>query len=165
LPLLGGFKASGLGELAAIVFGVLVTAFSEEALYRGVVWRALYPTGVMRTAVITALLFGVVHVVKPIVFGGSAGQAIQLVIATTCGGFTYSALRHRTASIWPPMLFHFVFDVVSDTATPHNVPYLLVVMAVLVTLGFAAYGMFLLRNARVRADGGLTSLQQPAHVT
>ncbi len=160
--LLGGVKPLGVAAIAGIALSVLVTAFSEEALFRGVVWRALLPTGVMRTAIITAVLFGMIHFAKPIVFGGSVGSAIPLVIFTICGGFTYSALRYRTASIWPPILFHFTFNFVSNISTPESVPYLILMLSIAGTVGFLAYGLFLLHNERVRADSGLTGLDEQA---
>ena len=100
----------------------------------------------------------------PIVFGGSVASAVPLVIFTTCGGFTYSALRHRTASIWPPMVFHFFFNFVSDVSTPQSVPYLIGMLSVLGTIGFLAYGLYLLRDKRARrrrVDGVRTGGQHP----
>jgi hypothetical protein len=66
----------------------------------------------------------------------------------------YAALRWRTASVWPAVLVHAVFSFSGQISTPRAVPYLILLLAVGKTLGFVGYGLFLLRNAYVRADGG-----------
>lgn len=153
LPLLGGIRFSGPAFLASMLLGVLITAFSEEVLYRGVVWRALVPTGLIRAAVGTSLLSGVLR------FGTSAmagpwPEALLLTMPAICVGFMYAALRWRTASIWPVILTHFVLTFATSISTPRTIPYLVPLLTVASVLGFAGYGLFLLRNPRVRADGG-----------
>ena len=73
---------------------------------------------------------------------------------TLCGGFTYGALRWRTTSIWPVIVVHTALAFAVSIATLGTVTYPL--MMLLSTLGFVAYGLYLLRNPQVRADGGLT---------
>lgn len=51
------------------------------------------------------------------------------------------------------MPLHFAFGVVGSVSTPGSVPYLVPLLFFAGTLGFAGYGLFLLRNPRVRADG------------
>jgi membrane protease YdiL (CAAX protease family) len=67
---------------------------------------------------------------------------------------TYGALRWRTTSIWPAILVHTVFAFAVGTATLGTFRFRLVIL--LSTVGFVAYGLYMLRNPRVRADGGLT---------
>ncbi|HZB81940.1 MAG TPA: hypothetical protein VE288_03720, partial [Rubrobacteraceae bacterium] len=71
----------------------------------------------------------------------------------TCAAFMYAALRWRTASVWPAMLVHAVFSFASAISTPGAVPYLILLLGIASTLGFVGYGVLLLRNPRVRADG------------
>jgi hypothetical protein len=52
LTLLGGIRfPGGPAVLVAMLLAALLTAFSEELLYRGLIWRAPLPTGLMRTVV------------------------------------------------------------------------------------------------------------------
>ena len=151
LALSGGFRLGGAPFLAATLFGVLVAAFAEETLYRGIAWRVLSPTGLLRAAVVTALLSGVLR------FGGTLlsgpwPEATQASVLAICGGFTYAALRWRTGSIWPVVLLHSALGCAYALYSPGALLFLAVLL--LGTFGFVLYGLFLLRKPQTRADGG-----------
>jgi uncharacterized protein len=153
LTLSGGVFGSGPASLVSAFLTALVATFGEETIFRGLLWRAHVPAGPIRAVILTSLLSGL------LVLGGTAmdgpwPEAVRLTALTFCGGFTYGALRWRTTSIWPVILIHTVFAFAVGIATLGTVTYPLVML--LSTLGFVAYGLYLLRNPRVRADGGLT---------
>ncbi|MDQ3832749.1 MAG: CPBP family intramembrane metalloprotease [Actinomycetota bacterium] len=148
----GGVQASGPVFLASVLFGALVTAFAEEALYRGVIWQVLVCTGVMWAVFMTSLLYGALYFGVAVLVGPWP-EAVVLTVPATCAAFMYAALRWRTASVWPAMLVHAVFSFAGTISTPGAVPYLILLLVIASTLGFVGYGVFLLRNSRVRADG------------
>ena len=129
LTLLGGIRFPGPAVLVAMLFAALLTAFSEELLYRGLIWRALLPTGLMRAVVATSVLSGVLLFCR-LAFAGPWPEALLLMVLASCGSFTYAALRWRTASIWPGLLLHFVFAFANNVSA---LPLLMLVGA----LGFA----------------------------
>ena len=109
----------------------------------------------------TAILAGVV------VFGraltdGPWPEAVRVTSLAVCSGFTYAALRWRTASIWPVLLANVAFTFSVDIAALGTISYRILML--LGTLGFVAYGIFLLRNREARADGGLTPEPKPSRV-
>ena len=149
LALSGGFRLGSAPFLAATLFGVLVVAFAEEALYRGIAWRVLSPTGLLRAAAGTALLSGVLR------FGGTLlsgpwPEAAQASVLAICGGFTYAALRWRTGSIWPVVLLHSALGCAYALYSPGALLFLAVLL--LDTFGFVLYGLFLLRKPRADGD-------------
>ncbi len=151
LALVSGAFVSGPASLVSALLVLLVAAFGEELIYRGVLWRALAPTGPVRAMVLTSLLSAALVLGR----AGTDGpwpEAVRLTALAVCGGFTYAALRWRTTSIWPVILVHTAFAFAVGLATLGAVTYPL--MMLLSTLGFLAYGIYLLRNPRVRADGG-----------
>ena len=153
LTLTGGVFVSGAASLIAALLIALVATVGEELLFRGVVWRALVPKGPVSAMVLTSLLSGI------LVFGRTATagpwpEAVRLAALATCGGFTFAALRWRTTSIWPAIVAHATLALAADVATLGTTTYRL--MMGLSTLGFVAYGLFLLRNRDARADGGVT---------
>jgi membrane protease YdiL (CAAX protease family) len=152
LTLSGGVFISGLASLASAFLTVLVATFGEELVFRGLVWRALAPMGPVRAMVLTSLLSGLL-ILGRTATDGPWPEAARLTALTICGGFTYGALRWRTTSIWPVILIHTAFAFAVDIATLGTITYPL--MMLFSTLGFVAYGLYLLRNPRVRADGGL----------
>src|SRR3712207_8580223 len=76
-------------------------------------------------------------------------EAVRLTALAVCGGFTYAALRWRTTSIWPVILVHTASAFAADIATLGTITYRLVMISS--TLGFVAYGLYLLRDRRTRA--------------
>ncbi len=154
LTLSGGARVSGPFLLAATVFVVLLTTVGQELIFRGVMWRALAPAGLLKAMVVTSLLSGALTLART-ADSGPWPEAVYLTLTATCGGFTYAALRWRTASIWPPILVNFLLVLAIDVATVKSTVYPFLLLAN--TLGFVVYGLFLLRNRRVRADGALTA--------
>jgi membrane protease YdiL (CAAX protease family) len=157
LTLSGGVFISGPAALASAFLTVLVATLGEDILFRGLLWRALVQKGPVRAAILTSVLAGL------LVFGRTATdgpwpEAVRLAALTFCGGFTYGALRWRTTSIWPVILVHTAFAFAVGIATLGTFRFQLVIL--LSTVGSVAYGLYLLRNPRVRADGGLTKPQR-----
>lgn len=161
LALAGGAEPRGSWILLATILTVLIAVLGEEVLFRSLMFRILTPSGILKATALTALLAGCLR------FGAStlAGpwpEAVQATVLATCGGFTYGALRWRTASIWPVLLLHVFTAIALAISTLGALLYLAVLL--LSTFGFVAYGVFLLRNPRVRADGGPKIQDTPARV-
>jgi uncharacterized protein len=153
LTLSGGVFSSGPASLASTFLAVLVATLGEEIIFRGLLWRALVDRGPGLAVAVTSLLAGLL-VLGRTATDGPWPEAVRLAALTFCGGFTYGALRWRTTSIWPVILVHTVFAFCMGVATLGTFRFRLVIL--LSTVGFVAYGLYLLRNARVRANGGLT---------
>ena len=151
LILSGGVFGSGPASLASAFLTVAVATFGEEIVFRGLLWRTFVSKGPVRTVILTSLLSGLL-VLGRNATDGPWPEAVRLTALTFCGGFTYGALRWRTTSIWPVILVHTAFAFAVGLATLGAVTYPL--MMLLSTLGFLAYGIYLLRNPQVRADGG-----------
>ncbi|MGF1470322.1 MAG: lysostaphin resistance A-like protein [Rubrobacteraceae bacterium] len=160
LTLSGGARIPGPFFLGAILIAVALESLGTEALFRGVLWRALAPTGLFLAVIVTSLLSGGLTLITNL-SSGPWPEAIYLTLTATCGGFTYAAIRWRTTSLWPAIAIHFALALSIDIAVVRAsvFPYLLFAT----TFGFIAYGLFLLRNPRVREDGGM-SVREPARV-
>ncbi|QIN79207.1 CPBP family intramembrane metalloprotease [Rubrobacter marinus] len=151
LALSDGVRVPGVWIFLATLATVLVAVFGEEALFRGLMLRVLAPSGLLRAVVATSLLAGALTLGVS-VLTGPWPEAVQATALATCGGFTYAALRWRTASLWPAVLAHALISLSVAISTPGATLYLIVLL--LGTVGFVAYGLFLLRNPRAREDGG-----------
>src|SRR5918998_1028219 len=149
LTLSGGVFVAGFDALVSAFLIVLVATVGQEFLFRGLMWRAFVPWGPVGAMLATSILAGFL-VLGRAATDGPWPEAVRLTALTVCGGFTYGALRWRTASIWPVLFMHVAFAFTVDTSTLGTVSY--PIMMLLSTLGFVAYGIFLLRNSRVRAD-------------
>lgn len=151
LALPGGLRVTSWGFLVSVLLGSFLVAVGEEMLFRGVVLRALSWRGVRMAVATTAVLSGAVWLARSWV-AGPGPEAVLLTALAVGGGFAYGALRWRTASVWPGVSLHFALGSVSILAAPPAGLYLAFLF--LGTFGSVAYGLFLLRNPHVRADGG-----------
>lgn len=160
MTLSGGARIPGPSLLVAVLIAVSLESIGSEMLFRGVMWRALAPAGLFRAVIITSLLSGGLTLVRTL-SSGPWTEAVYLTLTAACGGFTYAAIRWRTASLWPVIAIHFALAFSIDVAVVSMAvfPYLLFAT----TFGFIGYGLFLLRNQRVREDGGM-SIQESARV-
>ena len=149
--LLWGFAAANVVLVAAFLAIALCVGFAEEAFFRGLMLCALAPGGAKRAALVTALVFGLIHSMNAL-----AGSNLPYVLLQICYavaiGFGYSALVLRTGTIWPLVVTHSLTDFVGfmvgggilNTATPTTAT---VAIAIAYTVAFPAYGLFLLRGS------------------
>lgn len=168
-----------LGPLAATVVGFLLlnsalAAFSEELMFRGVLFSALVTRLRPFAAIlITTLLFGLVHLLNARVVGNVEVAAAQAV-AAAMSGLLFIAIRVRIGSIIPAMVYHALWDFGTlmaltmalaaadasgnggaiSTATAGGTPPGLLLAPIVVLLPNFLYALFLLRRriARVPAD-------------
>ena len=160
LALSGGAFMSGLDALTSTFLVVLVAVFAEELVFRGLLWRAFTPRGPVEAMILTSLLAGALALGRAAT-DGPWPEAVRITVLAACGGFTYAALRWRTASLLPVIVVHAAFAFALDISTLGSVSYR--VTMILSTLGFVFYGLFLLRNRQARADGGVAG-QKPSRV-
>lgn len=88
-----------------LTFGVALVAVSEEIVFRGYCYSALYDLMGPRLLVpVSALLFGLIH--------WSAG--LHAVISTALWGVLPMVAMIRTGSVVPAMIAHYITDLVSQ---------------------------------------------------
>jgi uncharacterized protein len=141
----------GFGQVLALVATTALAVFAEGIVFRGLLWRALVHRGPVLAAALTAVLSGAVAYGINAT-GGPVPEARFITALTLCGGFAYAAIRWRTASAWPAIGVHFLVALSIAFADLGSDTYRVLLYAG--TFGFVAYGLFLLRTARVREDGG-----------
>lgn len=149
LQLLYLLRFVGPGEMR-MVLGIVVhsilLAFWEEAIFRGVILVALLPAGRVRATIMSALLFGLLHLMR-ILDGMPALDAVLLVTFSFSFGVLAAALRLALGSLWPVIVWHAALDIICgliDVIDPGGpavggLPAELYLFAIM----FVAYGLFL----------------------
>ena len=139
LPFLTGIKPSDAGTFIYLLSGYALTGFMEEGLMRGIVMRVLKPTGTTRSVVISALLFGLMHI------GNLMYRNPMIVFAQMIGAFVHGiglgAIRLRTNTIWFPVILHGLHDLALKYTNFPAIPLDVVQVTLLMT-----YGIYLLRG-------------------
>ena len=145
LPFLRGIKTSDGSTLVYLIIAYALTGFMEEGLMRGLVMRVLEPLGVTRSVVLSALLFGLIHI------GNLLYRNPAIVLAQMVGAFVHGiglgAIRWRTNTIWFVVALHGLHDLALRYSNFPTIP-LDVVQVTLLML----YGIYLLRG-QTQANG------------
>jgi len=153
----GGAALFGLpssGVMLIVFVNTCLVGISEELACRGVLLQGLRSrVSIWPAVLLSSLLFGAIHVINGFMTGDFTAAFIQ-ALAAFMSGVLFAAIRLRTHSIIPCMVFHALWDFGTFTmllasqqhasaggATPS--PFL----PVLFVLPNFLYGLFLLRHA------------------
>ncbi len=93
-----------------VAFNTFLVGVSEEVMFRGVLFQALLENYKVWTAIIvTTVLFGAVHILNGFTTGEWGAATLQ---ATAAGmsGLIFIAIVIRTGSIWPAIIYHWLWD-------------------------------------------------------
>ncbi len=150
--LTGGVGSGGAGYLVAALLGVVISVVGEELIFRGVMWRALISRGPLRAILSTAFFTGVLYLGNAALASRPLPEIVFNTLTAACAAITYGALRWRTGTLWPVVIVHAVLAYTRVVSQPSIGIYQLSLLVSIV--GFTLYGLFLLRNRPVRADGG-----------
>jgi len=167
IPLLTAlFQPNAVGlprpvQIVDFALVALMTGFAEEAIFRGIGVTALLPRGTIQAALLSSLVFGVLHFANLLVGADPLATVVQVIVAVLFG-IASAALLISTGAILPLVVIHAVEDFISfvaaggvrDISTPTASE---VLMTLLLFLPFAVYGMWLLRRKRPDLGNILTA--------
>ena len=168
-----GALAVGLPPWPVVGLVVLNTAlvgFSEEMMFRGVLWWGLRPAlGFWPAVWAAAAIFGGVHVLNALSTGAPGAAALQ-ACAAFLNGVHFVAIRVRCRSIWPGVLVHAAWNCAAllvviaamsgagegaggggGMPSLSDVPPAALVLPLLMVLPLALYGLYLLRRGQAAA--------------
>ena len=154
--LIDGIPDTDLAQVLLFFVLALLSGFVEETLFRGLMLRALRPTGVWRASIITALLFGAMHILNVLSVSSLAPALLQVGYASAIG-FCYAALVIRTGTIWPLILAHFLtnfagFMAASGPGAAGSVALREMMFTAVYISVFSAYGVYLLHSNQMAVD-------------
>lgn len=92
-----------------VAFTTFLVGFSEELVYRGVVFTTFIKESKVKALVISAITFSLLHWVN--IFGGLAvGSMLAQLVLTLIAGFFFGFVRMKIDSIIPIIFFHWIWD-------------------------------------------------------
>jgi membrane protease YdiL (CAAX protease family) len=108
-----------VGSIAVAAVAACTVGFTEESWFRGLLFGALESRGVLYGALVSSIVFGLLHS-SWLVSGATAARTLQ-EIATAFGiGMMFVAVRYRTRSIWPVVILHAATDFPGLLLTKHQ---------------------------------------------
>ncbi len=150
LSLFEGIAVTGLADIARFAVFSLIVAWTEEIFFRGLILQSLLPVGTHKAVIISALLFGIPHLINAV---GGLWDPLFVIANTVAAfgiGITFAALIMRTGTIWPPILIHAMVNFTALLAlgtilVPEQAP-LELSLTIFAGVVLAGYGWFLLRD-------------------
>ena len=135
-------QATGANLVCAVASMALV-GWLEEIIFRGFLFRAMEKDGLTSAIVVSALTFGMGHIVNLLMGHATFGTFLQMAYATSIG-FAFVMLFHKSGSLWPCIVAHSLIDVLSVLG--REVPEeLLVVESVFIIVVAGGYAWYLSR--------------------
>lgn len=96
--------------VVTVMVNTMVVGFSEELAFRGVLWGgARKHFSFWPAAIFVSLCFGSVHIANGFLTG-QFNEAIMQAIVASMSGLFFLAIRVRTASLFPAMIIHWLWD-------------------------------------------------------
>ncbi len=105
-PIIFGAKAQySTAVLVCRTVSMLFVGFLEEVIFRGFLFKGICRRNIKRAVVITAITFGIGHIVN-MLNGDNIFDNILQVIYAVCVGFTLVFIFYRTGSLLSCIAFH-----------------------------------------------------------
>ena len=87
----------------------LLVGFSEELVYRGIVFSAFFKDSQIKALWVSAVIFSLLHSVNVVAGLEISGMLMQLAM-TFIAGLFFALVRIKIQSIIPLMIFHWLWD-------------------------------------------------------
>lgn len=148
------FPGLGDGVIWFVLINTLLVGINEELMFRGLLFYGSGTRfGLLWTVVLTAVLFGSVHILNGFITCDFSNAMIQATGAALSGVW-YAALRFRLGSVFPGMILHWLWDfltflggsiILGGLITPR---FGVMGFVLVMQLPLALYGVWLLRKYR-----------------
>ena len=129
-------------ETLFYVISMACVGFLEEVIFRGLLFRAMAKDNVRTAIIVSAVTFGIGHIVN-LMNGQALGETLLQIFFAVTVGFVLVILVYRGGSIIPCILFHSLNNCL-NAFSPDGDVHLLANIAVIVILGLG-YLLYLLR--------------------
>lgn len=132
-----------VGETILHVISMICVGFIEEIIFRGLLFKAIGKSNVIRAFVITSITFGIGHIVNLIRGADFISTCLQMCYAIAIG-FLFAVIFYKGKSLLPCIIAHCTINVLSIFAVQGSRTFDIIVAVVMCVVS-AAYGAWLLR--------------------
>lgn len=139
------------GITALYAFRMLCVGFLEELIFRGFLYKVLCREGETKAAIISALTFGIGHIVNLLNGAAFVPTLLQIVYAVAID-FLFVVLFRRSGSLVPCILTHGVLNALSVFSLEPDYRTQCIISLVLIVLA-VSYSVYLLRRVPALTSG------------
>lgn len=104
------------------VLSMALVGLIEELIFRGLLFRAIEKESAKKAIIISALTFGVGHIINLFTGQASLDTFLQVLYAIAIG-FAFIMLFYRSGSLLPSIIAHSLIDVTSKFSNQHLSPW------------------------------------------
>lgn len=141
-PVIGGFNSElSLGKIVLIVLFSLVVGYTEESIFRGIMWAKLKDKGSLFYILFSSIFFGILHMANALNGRDWLSILLQIINAFLIG-LILALLIEMTARILPLIIFHFMFDAMAQLTNATTTANEVFVVSVL-NICYLLYGAYL----------------------
>ncbi len=133
-------------ETALYIVSMLLVGFLEEVIFRGLLFKAMCPGGIKSAFIVSALTFGIGHIVNLLNGAEFLPTLLQICYAVAIG-FLFTLIFHKGKSLWPCILTHSIFNSLSAFSVEPDTTGSLLSAAALCIIP-AAYALWLLKHSK-----------------
>ncbi|KRE64689.1 CPBP family intramembrane glutamic endopeptidase [Paenibacillus sp. Soil750] len=141
-PVIGGLNSElSLGKVVLIVLFSLLVGYTEESIFRGIIWVKLREKGPLFYILFSSIFFGILHMANALNGRDWLSILLQIINAFLIG-LILALLIEMTARILPLIIFHFMFDALAQLTNSTTTDNEVFVVAVL-NICYLLYGTYL----------------------
>ena len=137
----GGFHVAypGIGQLWAVLSMMLI-GFIEEVIFRGFLFKMmLKENGVRPAIIVSAVTFGIGHLVN-LLAGQTSLESVMQVFFAIAWGFIFTMVFYKCGSLWPNIIVHGLVDVLSKFAADNaTMQWVYVISTIVVAVVYCAH--------------------------
>lgn len=129
--------------ISVITMGIV--GLAEELIFRGLLFRAIEKENTRRAIIISAVTFGIGHIIN-LLTGQASVETILQVMYAIAFGFAFMMMFYRSGSLIPSIVAHSMIDITSKFSSQNLSPqaenlfnYLGSALVIVVAGGYALY--------------------------
>lgn len=137
-------------ETVLYIASMLLVGFLEELIFRGLLFKALCPSGIKMAFLISAMTFGIGHIVNLLNGAAFLPTLLQICYAVAIG-FLFTLLFHKGKSLLPCIATHGIFNALSVFGVEATSTGRILTAAALCIIP-AAYSLWLLKGWKAKGE-------------
>ena len=131
------------GQVIAVLTMALV-GYVEELIFRGLLFKAIEKESTNRAIIISAVTFGVGHIVNLLTGNASVDTFLQMAYAIAIG-FAFVMVFYKSKSLWPCIITHSVIDITS-TFSGESTRIRDIVISIIIIIVAGGYALYLCKK-------------------